>query len=320
MTILSNDLDKAATFLKEGKLVAFPTETVYGLGGNALSDNAVAGIYAAKGRPSFNPLIVHVASLDQAHSYADFNSNAEKLAERFWPGAMTLVLPRKKDCPLSLLLSAGLDTVAIRMPSHPLAIELLKRCGLPLAAPSANRSGRVSPTMHQHVMEELNDRIAMVVEGGQCEVGIESTVVDVTGKQPVILRPGSLTKDKLGEIFPSISYAASDSPITAPGMLSSHYAPAQGVRLNAQTARAGEGLLAFGNDVPQGAAVAVQNLSVSGNLEEAAANLFRMLRMLDAASISGIAVMPIPNEGLGIAINDRLMRAAAPKEDNQRNA
>ncbi len=312
MTILSNDIQQAATVLKEGRLVAFPTETVYGLGGNALSDNAVAGIYAAKGRPNFNPLIVHVHSLQQAQKYAQFNDTALLLAQHFWPGPLTLVLPRIKDCALSLLLSAGLDTVAIRMPGHETAKQLLSLLEFPVAAPSANRSGHISPTQASHVMEELQDRIAMVLDGEPCIVGIESTVVDVTAKHPVILRPGSVTLEMLGKHVKHITFAASDAAISAPGMLSSHYAPNHSMRLNASSVTEKEGLLAFGASPLSGTDL-VQNLSIAGNLEEAAANLFRMMRILDASSVSSIAVMPIPDEGLGVAINDRLKRAAAPK-------
>jgi L-threonylcarbamoyladenylate synthase len=313
MTILNNDLQQAAEFLKEGKLVAFPTETVYGLGGNALSDNAVAGIYAAKGRPNFNPLIVHLASPEMAHAYAEFNETAALLAKRFWPGPMTLVLPRKADCKLSLLLSAGLDTVALRVPADELAQELLELTGLPIAAPSANRSGSVSPTDAQHVMDDLDNRIAMVLDGGACAVGIESTVIDATGKTPVILRPGSITFEELSRLIKSITIAEPDSKVIAPGMIRSHYAPNHPMRLNATTVEAGEALLAFGSNIPLGVEV-TENLSETANLEEAAANLFRMLRILDQSETTSIAVMPIPEEGLGTAINDRLKRAAAPKE------
>jgi L-threonylcarbamoyladenylate synthase len=314
MTILSTDLEKAASFLKEGKLVAFPTETVYGLGGNALSDNAVAGIYAAKARPNFNPLIVHVASLEQAHEYVEFSETALQLAQHFWPGPLTLVLPRKKDCKLSLLVSAGLDSVAIRIPGNDFALRLLQLCELPLAAPSANRSGRISPTEASHVMEELTDRIAMVLDGGSCHVGIESTVVDITGKNPVLLRPGSITIEELGKLVKNITPATEATKITGPGMLKSHYAPNHSIRLDATDVKQDEGLLAFGSDVPAGARM-TENLSPTGNLEVAATNLFMMLRKLDAGEIAGIAVMPIPHTGLGVAINDRLQRAAAPKED-----
>lgn len=312
MTILSNDIEQAVSFLKEGKLVAFPTETVYGLGGNALSDNAVAGIYAAKGRPSFNPLIVHVASADMARAYAEFDETAALLAKRFWPGPMTLVLPRRADCKLSLLVSAGLETVALRVPADDLAQELLEKSGLPLAAPSANRSGQISPTEAVHVMQELDNRIAMVLDGGPCAVGIESTVIDATGKDPVILRPGSITFEELSRLLKNVTLAPEGSKITAPGMTASHYAPSHPLRLNATSVEADEALLAFGPAVPHGA-LWTEHLSESANLEEAAANLFRLLRLLDSSEASRIAVMPVPDEGLGTAINDRLKRAATPK-------
>ena len=219
-----HDIKKAAALLKDGKLVAFPTETVYGLGGNALSDEAVAAIYAAKGRPQFNPLIVHVRSLEDVGKYCDYNDIALKLAHDFWPGPLTLVLPRRKNCTLSLLVSAGLDTVAIRIPAHPLAQALLHEVGLPVAAPSANRSGRISPTEAAHVREELGERVSMILDGGPCHVGIESTVVDVTGYAPVILRPGSVTAGQVAAITGEIKMANADAGITAPGMLASHSA------------------------------------------------------------------------------------------------
>lgn len=299
---------EAAENLQQGMLVAFPTETVYGLGGNALSDKAVAHIYETKNRPDFNPLIVHVPSLDEAKRYAIFNATAEKLAEKFWPGALTLVMSRRDDCALSLLVSAGLDTVAMRVPAHSIAQELLKETGLPLAAPSANKSGHISPTDATHVREEFGNAI-MVLDGGSCEVGIESTVVDVTTDTPVILRPGSITAAELEQtIGKKISAAEKGAAITSPGMLERHYAPSKPLRLNATDIKAGEALLAFGDDVPK--ADIVENLSTSSDLREAAANLFRMLRLLDKSGAHSIAVMPIPREGLGIAINDRLVRAA----------
>lgn len=299
-----DNIQKAATLLRDGKLVAIPTETVYGLGGDARSDSAVAAIYAAKGRPQFNPLIVHVASIDDAKQYVKFNTAAEKLAAKFWPGPFTMVLPRKKDCALSLLVSAGLDSVAIRMPAHPMARELLKISGLPIAAPSANRSGRISPTQASHVAEELPD--IMVLDGGPCQLGIESTVVDMTGDHPIILRPGSVTLEQLQAVIPSASVAGVHSDIKSPGMLASHYAPTKPLRLNATSILPGEGLIAFGKPI----AGAAMNLSEHGDLQEAAANLFRMLREMDASNVQSIAVMPIPETGLGIAINDRLKRAA----------
>jgi len=313
MTISHSDIKNAAALLKAGKLVAFPTETVYGLGGNALSDEAVASIYAAKGRPEFNPLIVHVRSLEDANHYVEFNEKALKLAHHFWPGPLTLVLPRRKECELSLLVSAGMDTVAVRMPTHPLAQALLHEAGFPVAAPSANRSGRISPTDAAHVHEELGDRVSMVLDGGPCQFGIESTVVDITREIPVILRPGSITIQQLTEIIGRVESATEGDAISAPGMLASHYAPSHPVRLNAVHVESGEALLAFGHNVPAGAQHTL-NLSPNGNLQEAAANVFRMLRALDATDAKRIAVMPIPEDGhenaLGVAINDRLRRAA----------
>jgi L-threonylcarbamoyladenylate synthase len=298
-----SDIARAAKHLQRDELVAFPTETVYGLGGNALSDAAAAKIFDAKGRPRFNPLIVHVRSLADAVQYGRFNATARKLAEQYWPGPLTLVVPRTEDCKLSLLVSAGLDTVALRSPAHPLARALLEESRLPLAAPSANRSGRVSPTEAAHVKEELADHVAMILDGGRCDVGIESTVIDATGEIPVVLRPGSIVLEGVR--------AGVGGKIVSPGMLESHYAPEHRLRLNATEVSANEALLAFCKPIP-GVKV-VENLSEKGDLKEAAANLFRMLRLLDKRDISGIAVMPVPETGLGIAINDRLKRAAADK-------
>jgi len=325
-TVINADdtIATAVKFLAEGKLVAFPTETVYGLGGNALSDAAVAAIYEAKGRPTFNPLIVHVASQAEAEKYVMFNETAKKLAAAFWPGPMTLVLLRRADCKLSLLVSAGLDTVAIRVPAHPLAQALLKETQLPIAAPSANKSGRISPTQASHV-EELREKVAMIFDGGACPVGIESTVVDVSESMPVILRPGSITREEIEKIIPPSTLppqaggVQQKSPpftggikggnLKSPGMLERHYAPSKPLRLNATAIEPGEALLAFGK--PFAGAEIIENLSAKGDLKEAAANLFRMLRALDASEAKAIAVMPIPEEGLGVAINDRLKRAAA---------
>lgn len=297
------ETEKAAALLREGKLVAFPTETVYGLGGNALDDKAVAKIYAAKGRPQFNPLITHIVGMEDAFSYAEYDLRAEMLMENCWPGALTLVLPRKKKCALSLLVSAGLDCIALRAPRHPLAQALLKRSGLPIAAPSANRSGKVSPTTAEHVREELGDKVAMIFDGGSCSIGIESTVLDLTG-EPTILRYGSVSQARIEKILGAkLADPAQGGAKKSPGMMESHYAPNASLRLNATSLEPGEALLAFGE--VEGAL----NLSKSGDLTEAAANLFAMLRELDKA-YSRIAVMPIPMEGLGLAINDRLGRAA----------
>lgn len=309
-------LDAAAKALAAGQLVAFPTETVYGLGGDAGNEHAVARIFAAKGRPSFNPLIVHVADLDAAAEHAVFSRTALQLAEKFWPGPLTLVLPRSARCRLSLLVSAGMDSVALRVPAHPIARELLRRSGLPLAGPSANPSGRISPTTAQHVAEGLGDKVAMILDGGPCQIGLESTVVSLLARAPQILRPGSVTPaDLVAVLGIPVAMAAQIGDVAAglhgPGRLLSHYAPACPVRLNAQDVTSGEALLAFGAKVP--AASELRNLSPRGDLTEAAANLFAMLRELDRAGVASIAVMPIPEEGLGIAINDRLRRAAAPR-------
>jgi L-threonylcarbamoyladenylate synthase len=306
-------IERAARLLRAGELVAFPTETVYGLGGDATDEAAVAHIFAAKGRPHFNPLIVHVPGLAEAEALALFDERARIAARRFWPGPLSLVLPRRAECGLSLLASAGLDSVALRVPAHPVAQALLRTAGRPLAAPSANRSGRVSPTTAQHVLDELGDSVGLILDGGACPVGIESTVLDLTGAVPALLRPGGITLEQLAEIFGQIEIpAAGDRWPRAPGRLPSHYAPGLPVRLDAANARPGEALLAFGAEVPPGFAE-VLFLSRSGDLAEAAANLFAMLRRLDRPEFAGIAVMPILERGLGRAINDRLRRAAAPR-------
>ena len=303
----------AARRLRDGGLVAFPTETVYGLGGDATNDSAVASIFAAKGRPRFNPLIVHLPDLAEAEAIAVFDERARKAARRFWPGPLTLVLRRREDSGVSLLASAGLDTLAIRVPAHPVAQALLRQAGRPLAAPSANRSGRVSPTEAAHVASELDDQVALILDGGRCGVGVESTVLDLSGETPALLRPGGVTIEALTEALGSIGTTMNspDAP-RSPGQLASHYAPLLPLRMNAAEARPGEALLAFGPEPPPGFAAAL-NLSPRGDLAEAAANLFAMLRRLDRPQFSGIAVMPIPERGLGRAINDRLRRAAAPR-------
>lgn len=304
---------RAAALLRAGQLVAFPTETVYGLGGDATSDAAVAAIFAAKGRPSFNPLIVHASSLAEAETIAAFDERARGAARRFWPGPLTLVLPRREGCGISLLASAGLDTLAVRVPAHPVAQALLRATGRPLAAPSANRSGRISPTETAHVAAELGDRVALILDGGSCAVGLESTVLDLTGATPALLRPGGAALEALAEALGPIANGESrpDAP-RSPGQLASHYAPQLPLRLNATAAWAGEALLAFGPHPPPGFAAAL-NLSAAGDLVEAAANFFAMLRQLDRPEFTGIAVSPIPKDGLGRAINDRLRRAATPR-------
>ena len=305
-------MEEAVALLRAGELVAFPTETVYGLGADAGQDAAVARIFEAKGRPRFNPLIVHTLGPDWAARVARLSPLAERLAEAFWPGPFTLVLPRREDAPLSLLVSAGLDSVAIRVPAHPVARELLRRSGRFVAAPSANRSGAVSPTTAAHVQESLDGKLSLVLDGGACKVGLESTVLDVTGERPVLLRPGGVTREMIEKVVGPLAERKEDGQITSPGQLASHYAPALPLRLEATEVAADEALLAFGPEPLSGAAKTL-NLSVGGNLVEAAANLFSMLRALDDPAFAGIAAMPLPEEGLGVAINDRLRRAAAPR-------
>ena len=301
-------INRAAELVKAGRLVAFPTETVYGLGGDATNERAVAEIFAAKGRPRFNPLIVHVRGLAEAERLAVFDDHARRVASRFWPGPLSLVLPRRDDSGLSLLASAGLDTVAVRAPAHEIAQALLRETGRPIAAPSANRSGRISPTEATHVFEEIGDRIDLILDGGRTPVGLESTVLDLSDETPVLLRPGTVTSEQLTELLGPIAAPAEDRP-KSPGMLASHYAPSLPLRLEAVSAQFGEALLAFGPEAPPGFAE-VQWLTSTGDLAEAAANLFAMLRQLDRPLFTGIAVMPIPEQGLGRAINDRLRRAA----------
>jgi L-threonylcarbamoyladenylate synthase len=305
---------KAAKILREGGLVAFPTETVYGLGADATNERAVAAIFEAKGRPHFNPLISHVLDIGEAPKLVVWNDMAERLARRFWPGPLTLVLPRAKDSPIALLVTAGLDTAAIRAPSHPIAQALIRAAGRPVAAPSANRSGSVSPTRAEHVAASLGERVSLVIDGGPCLVGVESTVLDLTAGQPTLLRPGGATREAIEEIVGPIAVSdalpTGDSARKSPGQLESHYAPSRPVRLDAISVAADEGLLAFGPR-PLAGAMLTCNLSPTGDLGQAAANLFAMLRALDRPGIGRIAVMPIPQAGLGLAINDRLRRAAA---------
>ncbi|MCK8485154.1 L-threonylcarbamoyladenylate synthase [Aliiroseovarius sp. S2029] len=299
---------RAAELLRAGALVSFPTETVYGLGADATNDHAVARIFAAKGRPRFNPLIVHVPSPDAVRDIAVLEGAAQDLAQAFWPGPLTLVLPLKPGGPLSALVSAGLPTVAVRVPAHPLGHALLEAAGVPVAAPSANPSGRISPSTAQHVLDGLSGRIEAVLDGGPCKVGLESTIVGFD-PAPVLLRPGGLPVEAIESALGGpIAARQTSAGITAPGQLSSHYAPEAELRLNAETTRPGERLLGFGH------VDADLNLSPSGDLVEAAANLFRYLHQLDAEGDSPIAVSPIPDHGIGRAINDRLRRAAAPRD------
>ncbi|MEO6300061.1 MAG: L-threonylcarbamoyladenylate synthase [Paracoccaceae bacterium] len=297
---------RAAKLMRDDQLVAFPTETVYGLGGDARSDLAVARIFEAKGRPRFNPLIVHVPDLAAAQEFAVFDARAESVALRFWPGPLTLVLPLK-DAGLSPLVTAELPSVAIRVPAHPLAQALLREFGGPLAAPSANPSGRVSPTRASHVMDGLAGRIAAVLDGGACAVGVESTILGLVDG-PELLRPGGVALEALEALLGPLPMGGNTVKPNAPGQLASHYAPAAAVRLEARDGQAGEVRLGFG------AGACDLNLSQAGDLVEAAANLFHMLREADILAAGGrIAVAPIPEMGLGRAINDRLRRAAAPR-------
>jgi len=303
-------ISQAAQALAGGEIVAFPTETVYGLGANARDAGAVARVFAAKERPRFNPLIVHVPDLAAAETYAVFDANARKLALAFWPGPLSLVLPKRPGCGIADLVTAGLDTIALRAPNHPVAQALLAEVGLPIAAPSANRSGRISPTRASHVAAELGNIPAMILDGGPCARGIESTVVSAAGKAPVLLRLGAVPREAIEAVLgQTLPLAKEDAAIASPGQLARHYAPNTPLRLDAAEVRTGEALLAFGPDAPQGAVASI-NLSATGSLEEAAANLFAALRALDAMGASAIAVMPIPPHGLGEAINDRLRRAA----------
>ncbi len=303
---------EAARLLRDGRLVALPTETVYGLGADATSDTAVAAIYAAKERPSFNPLIAHVPDLAAAEALGVFDVDARALAAAFWPGPLTLVTPTTPDCPVSLLARAGLDSIALRAPDHAGAQDILRATGRPVAAPSANRSGRVSPTTADHVLGDLDGRIDLVVDGGPCPVGVESTIVACLDGAVRILRPGGVARADIERVLGrAVDEATDDAPTIAPGMLASHYAPRAGVRLEAREVRPDEAVLDFGGQLA--ASGPRLDLSPDGDLAEAAAHLFAYLRRLDAAGCAGIAVAPIPHEGLGEAINDRLARAAAPR-------
>ena len=305
-------IDAAVRLLRAGGLVGLPTETVYGLAADASCDTAIARVFEAKGRPRFNPLIIHVANRAAAQSLVRFDERAERLAAQFWPGPLTLVLPRLADCRVSWLAGAGLDSLAVRVPAHPVAQAVLKRFGGPLAAPSANRSGRISPTEAAHVLAELGDRVDAVLEGGTAAVGLESTVLDLTGKAAVLLRPGGVPRQVIETLIGPLAAPSAEGPRRGPGLLATHYAPALSVRLNATSVQPNEALLAFGPAPPTGAAVTL-NLSPAGDLTQAAACFFASLRALDQPGLAGIAVMRIPETGLGEAINDRLRRAAAPR-------
>ena len=309
-------LDRAALILRQGGLVAFPTETVYGLGADATSATAVTGIYAAKDRPRFNPLISHLESREAAEAQGRFDDAARALAEAFWPGPLTLVVPAGPGCTICDLARAGLDTVGLRVPAHPLAQDLLGRVGRPVAAPSANRSGRVSPTTAEHVLADLDGRIDAVVEGGVADVGVESTIVACLDGSPRLLRPGGVPRAAIEAVIGQrLAAGIEGGQPVAPGMLASHYAPRAKVRLDAAGIRPGEAALLFGATAPDGLdnAVQVENLSPVGDLSEAAAHLFGALRRLDASGAVTIAVAPIPEDDLGEAINDRLRRAAAER-------
>jgi L-threonylcarbamoyladenylate synthase len=299
----------AAKALRGGRLVAFPTETVYGLGAVATNGEAMAAIFKAKRRPSFNPLIIHVLGCEAAGELVVFDHRAQTLADKFWPGALTLVLPRTNSCPVSLLAGAGLDTLAVRAPAHEVARALLRAAALPIAAPSANASGAVSPTTAAHVAESLGDAVDLILDSGPCRIGLESTVIDLSGPDAAILRPGSVTIEEIEAVIGRLATPGDEQAPLSPGMLARHYATSIPLRLNATSVRPGEALLAFGSDRPAGAARTI-NLSPAGDLAKAAANLFAMMRILDRPDFTGIAVMPIPERGLGQAINDRLRRAA----------
>lgn len=310
---------EAGALVRGGRLVAFPTETVYGLGADATNPRAVAGIFAAKGRPSFNPLIVHVGSTAAAAAVIEMSPLALLLARAFWPGPLTLVARRISSAGIADLVTAGLETVAVRVPAHPVALALLAAAGVPIAAPSANRSGHVSPTRAEHVAADLGERCTMILDGGACAHGLESTVVDVTGPSPRLLRLGSITAadiERVTGVRPTRAIAAEgragDGGPVSPGQLLAHYAPRARVRLDVTAPEADEALLAFGPQVPPHSGPTF-NLSASGDLVEAAANLYSALRTLDATGAATIAVMPIPPNGLGEAINDRLNRAASSR-------
>ena len=308
------DMAEAAQCLRAGGLVAFPTETVYGLGADATSGEAVARIYAAKGRPSFNPLIAHVASLEAAQQQGLFDANARRLAEAFWPGPLTLVVPVAPGCAVSSLARAGLDSIGLRVPAHAVALALLGAFGRPVAAPSANRSGRVSPTRAAHVAEDLAGRVDIILDGGATQVGVESTIVACLDDGPRLLRPGGVPREAIERVLGhALPQAETVSDVIAPGMLASHYAPHSAVVLNVVQAEAGDAVLDFGGRLAGQPCVARIDLSPSGDPVEAAVHLFDALRALDAHGARRIVVAPVPDEGLGEAINDRLARAAAPR-------
>jgi L-threonylcarbamoyladenylate synthase len=307
---MTSTISKAATLLREGRLVAIPTETVYGLGADATNDAAVARIFEAKQRPQFNPLISHVADIEAAFRLGEFSKEAEKLAAAIWPGPLTIIVERRKDCPVSLLCSAGLSTLALRVPNHPLALDVLREVALPIAAPSANRSGKMSPTTAAHVRASLEGSVDLILDGGPCAVGVESTVVRFMEDGPYLLRSGGASREVLESVLGRrvMDPTRYDTELHSPGMLESHYAPQAEMRLNAAAPELEEMFIGFG-DYQHGP----WTLSHTGNLQEAAANLFKVLHYVDDSSPQRIAVAPIPMTGLGEAINDRLRRAAAPR-------
>ena len=314
-------IERAAQALALGEIVAFPTETVYGLGANALDASAVAKIFAAKERPRFNPLIVHVPGADEAEAYAAVSDTARKLMGAFWPGPLSLVLPRRAGCAIADLVSAGLDTIALRAPSHPVARALLAAVKLPIAAPSANRSGRISPTTAAHVAAELGRLPAIILDGGPCSLGLESTVLGIEGDDVTLLRLGALPREEIERVLgyqlagPDAGAKLTSPRVASPGQLAIHYAPSTPLRLDVTDVREGEALLAFGPNALACAGPRI-NLSPRGDLTEAAVNFFAALRDLDAVGAEAIAVMPIPKQGLGEAINDRLQRAAAGRTED----
>lgn len=311
---------KAAILLQQGELVAFPTETVYGLGADATSGTAVSRIYTLKNRPSFNPLIVHVPDLDSARQIARFDARADALAQLFWPGPLTFVLPVQPGQDLAEITTAGLPTVAVRVPLHPVARALLEKTGKPIAAPSANVSGTVSPTTALHVAQSFGDKAPFILAAGSSTVGLESTILDLSHPTPVLLRPGTITKEQIEDVIGPVKDRDTDAAINAPGQTARHYATATPLRLNAVDIKDNEALLAFGSVKFMGAAGygfakdmpphLYRNLSPDGDLAEAATNLFRYLRELDQSGAASIAAMQIPVTGIGVAINDRLRRAA----------
>jgi L-threonylcarbamoyladenylate synthase len=309
-----SSIQQAAKMLAEGGVVAFPTETVYGLGADATNADAVLRVYEMKGRPRFNPLIAHVANRETAEAHAEFNEAANKLADAFWPGPLTIILKKRVESGICDLVSAGLETIALRVPANETARDLLRAAGCPVAAPSANRAGHVSPTTAAHVEADLGDGPGLILDGGNASLGLESTVVDVSGPEPLLLRPGGIPRKDIEQVLGrKLGEAEPGAQPSSPGQLASHYAPRARLRLEATSLEPGEALLAFGPNPPQTDGPMI-NLSPKGNVREAATRLFAALRELDASGCEGIAVMPIPDEGLGEAINDRLRRAAAPRE------